>query len=265
MSDLHVNSSVAVCPLTVNLDDGGTYHASRTQQWLWRCINEIAEEARAVPAERRLLVLNGDLGELDTKRRSIQLVTQNKATILGMTIDVITPLLGICDAFYVVRGTPAHTGKSCWLETAIGEDIGAVPDPKTGAASWWHIRSTCDGVRLDIAHHASMGRSWWTKRNAANSLAAKIVIEYMVDMGQPPPHLAFRAHNHTYADSSDNYRTRVVYGGALTTLTEFGYRCGFENSLAEIGGWSAVCEDGKYEIKRLQCEPRRERLWALSM
>jgi hypothetical protein len=33
--DLHVNSTVALCPPTVELDDGGTYHHSRTQAWIW--------------------------------------------------------------------------------------------------------------------------------------------------------------------------------------------------------------------------------------
>ena len=34
--DLHVNSTVAVCPPVVMLDDGGEYRASKPQRWLWR-------------------------------------------------------------------------------------------------------------------------------------------------------------------------------------------------------------------------------------
>jgi hypothetical protein len=186
LSDLHINSTVAVCPPRVQLDDGGTYHASRTQQWLWACLNDIIAQALEIQADKRVLVLNGDLGELDTKKRSIQLVTLNKATILGMVIDTLEPLLAVTDATYIVRGTPAHEGKSCWLETQVGADIDAVPDPRTGAPSWWHIRSACEDVRLDIAHHASMGSRWWSKANAVLSTAASMEIDYMIGMEQNP-------------------------------------------------------------------------------
>ena len=34
-SDLHAGSTVAICPPRVQLDDGGEYHASKAQRWLW--------------------------------------------------------------------------------------------------------------------------------------------------------------------------------------------------------------------------------------
>jgi len=35
VADTHPNSTVGLCPPEVELDDGGTYHASKAQRWLW--------------------------------------------------------------------------------------------------------------------------------------------------------------------------------------------------------------------------------------
>jgi len=112
-SDHHINSTVALCTPVINLDDGGTYHASRTQRELYNCWLDFWQQAKELTTGyKRVGVFNGDLGELDTKKRSIQLVTLNKATIQRMVIDTIEPALAILDSVFVMRGTAAHTGKS---------------------------------------------------------------------------------------------------------------------------------------------------------
>ena len=173
-SDLHSNSSVAVCPPVINLDDGGTYHASRMQRQLWDWWLDSWDQVKALDDYEKVLVLNGDLGERDAKNRSAQIISVNKATQLKIALSVIVPALDAVDRVYVVRGTEAHTGVASELEESLAADITtAVPfDKKAGIYSWYQIRGKLAGKRVDIAHHASMGSLPWTKANSANKLAA---------------------------------------------------------------------------------------------
>jgi hypothetical protein len=267
VADLHINSTVALSPPVVNLDDGGTYHASRTQHWLWNSWLDFISETKILTDDfRRVLVINGDLTELDTQKRSIQLTTMNKNTILNMVLETIAPLVDIADAVYIIRGTAAHTGKSAWSEEAIAGDIDCAIHSGNGNFSWWHYRGVASGVKLDIAHHAQMGFVPWSRKNAANNLAAKIMWCYQVDRNETAPDLALRSHNHSYASSGDNYRCMVDYLPAWTTLTEYGYRQGYENMLSDIGGIIYFCNNGHYIKQKIFFKPKEARqIWKLSM
>ena len=251
VGDMHINSTVALCPSGVALDDGGTYKPSNAQRWLWRNWMDFWKQAKEQPG-RRILVINGDIAELDTKRRSVQLVTANKATIQKMILLALEPALDATDEVIVIRGTPAHTGKGAWIEEAIAQDLDNAIKAET-SASHYHARITIDGVRLDIAHHAPMGRQPWARNTGANALAAKLLWYYKVDLNKRPPHLAIRAHNHQaavgYAQAGGD-SIEVRYLPAWTLATEFTYRSGYENSLADTGGLIVRIADGRYE-----CEP----------
>ena len=261
-SDLHINSTVALCPPIVNLDDGGTYRSSRTQRWLWDCWLDFCHIAEGQPG-RKVALINGDLGELDTKRRSNQIITANKATITGMVLDCLEPLLAVVDSIIIIRGTAAHTGKSAWLEEAIAQDLDNAIGETTDKPpiSWWHFRGQFGGVRFDVAHHASMGRMPHTEKNAGNKVAAEILYRYCVDMEQKPPHVAIRSHNHRQADSGGNYRTFAVCTRCFTIATEYVFRIGGENRLADIGGHIFNCEAGEYEYKEIPYKPAKGKIW----
>ena len=79
-SDQHIGSTVALCPPRVPLDDGGTYVASPGQRWLWQGWLEFIQYAKDLAqGYKPIAVFNGDLAELDTKRRTNQLINPNKA------------------------------------------------------------------------------------------------------------------------------------------------------------------------------------------
>ena len=259
--DLHTNSTVGLCPPVIQLDDGGSYHASRVQRWLWDCWLDQVEKVKAIEARRKVLVLNGDLGELDTKRRSTQLISGNKATILSLVLQTIEPLFSVVTDVVIIRGTMAHTGKGGWLEEAIAADLDHAvrPGKMKSPASWYHMRGVFAGVRFDIAHHVSMGSAPMYEKNAANRASAIALWRYMVDMQQDPPDVLLRSHNHRYADSGGNYETFAVCLPAWTTKTEFAYRIGAENTIADIGSMLFYCEGGKYTYERLPYKAREER------
>jgi len=262
---MHTNSTVALAPPIVNLDDGGTFRASRSQRALWESWLDFWGEAGKLNTDRIIGIFNGDLGELDTKRRSSQLITTNKATVQNMLLDVLEPALDVLDAVYVIRGTMAHTGKSGWLEETIANDI-TINIPSPTAASWWHLRAAASGVRFDVAHHAGMGSLPWTEKNAGNKVASIIEHRYLISMKQPAPAVALRAHNHRYSDSGGNYETFAVCMPCWSLITEYAYRTGKENDGSNIGGVWFVCQDGKYQYERRIYQPQNlRRIWALQM
>ena len=265
VSDLHINSTVALCTPSINLDDGGTYRASKTQRWLWDCWTDLWEQMLERSKGERILIINGDLGDLDSKRRSHQMITRNNATIQSIVLDTIEPALEWADKIYIIRGTPAHIGKSAWLEEAIAQDLDTTVHNKANA-SWWHLRSVCEGVKFDIAHHTGMGNLPHTEKNAANKLSAITAYRYAVDMKQSPPDVVIRSHNHRYADSGGNYDTFSVCTAAWTSATEFVYRIGQENTIADIGAHVFVCNDGHYNYQKiLYPPPELKRVWKLKM
>lgn len=267
VSDLHINSKVALCTPTVSLDEDDTHRSSRGQRWLWQCWLEFWDTVRVdYQGWRKILVINGDMGELDTKRRSYQIITPNKAIILDMVLNVLAPALDVVDSVYVVRGTQAHVGKSAWLEEAIARDLDHAVR-HDGSASWWHIRGKIDGIRYDISHHASMGGLPWNAPNAANKLAAKTIWQYRVKMNQPAPDVIWRSHNHRWADSGKNYDpTYALCLPCWSLATEYAYRIGAENDTADIGAVVDEIKDGIRTERRFKFEPRENRqVWQMSL
>lgn len=233
VSDLHVNSTVSVCKPETPLDDGGTYHLSPGQQWLWKNWEELIRLATACAAKEKLiLVCNGDICEGDTKNRSKQLITRNRATITKMTVDVIEPLVKLAAHTFVIRGTGAHVGKSGEAEEAIANDIEA-DGPSESVHSWYQLPLVVDGVRMDIAHKTTGGGLPWTARNAALRLAAKTLFEY-ADRREVLPHLVIRSHIHRLGDSHDAYAVRALITPCFTLATEYIHEIA-PSALADIG------------------------------
>ena len=258
--DLHSGSTIGICPPVLELDDGGTYHASPGQRWLWARWQEAIEDVYKLPGEK-VCIANGDICEIDSKARSHQVITRNKATIQKIAADTLAPMVDQAKSVYVIRGTAAHTGKSAWAEEAIANDLNAVKSAHS--ASWWHLRLSCEGVRFDIAHHASMSGSFMSEKNAPNRLAVDALYRYRVEMDAPAPHVLLRSHNHRYADSGGNYPLFAVSLPAWTLATEFIYRIGKENTTADIGLVAFICDRGKYEYRVFRYPLESKRLWTL--
>lgn len=264
-SDTHINSRVAVCPPTVNLDEGGSFRASRVQRALWECWLDFWGAMKQVKG-RKVVVLNGDLGELDTKRRSYQLITPNKATIIEMALNVLEPAFSIADEVLIVRGTAAHSGKSAWLEEAIAKDLdNTLTNPDS--ASWWHFRGQISGVKFDITHHARMGGLPHTEKHAALRVIEANLPHYYRDMKAEPPDIFIRSHNHRRSDSGRNYEQLCFFTPAWTMATEFVYRIGQENRVADIGADVLTCKDGEYTWVDHRYHPQKmgRQVWSIKI
>lgn len=187
------------------------------QSWLWDNWQTLLGLAAGVPD--LVTIFNGDIAEADTKNRSYQVITRNRATIVRMAVQVIEPLVRMSKAAYMVRGTEAHTGKSGAIEEEIAKDLG-LTGPSSNISSWFALPLSVRGVRLDIAHTTTGGGQPWTRANAANNLAARTVMEYAM-RGEPPPAYVVRSHIHISGDSGSAYPVRALITPTWTLASSY--------------------------------------------
>jgi hypothetical protein len=244
ISDLHINSTVALCPPAVALDDGGSYKPSRIQRQLWRWWLDSWEQVEAtVKREKAALyvVVNGDVME-GYHHRWTQLISTNPADQKRMAVSVLDPVAQMADHLFFVRGTEAHAGRGAHWEETLAEDFGAEPDEATGTASWWHLRLKAGGVLFSIAHQRRISTLPWTHGGPANRLAAKIVYDYG-KWARRRPDVVVRSHGHKIDNSSKTHPVLVVFTPAWQAATEYINRID-PDSLADIGSLLFVCRAG---------------------
>lgn len=255
VSDLHVNSTVALCKPRVPLDDGGEYVSSKAQRWIWTMwLNYWAwVKKQQKRAKCPLIVWIGGECADDLNHKSTQLISRNPADQKRHAIDCLMPMLDLNpEQIIIMRGSEAHSGPSACLDEFVADDIGASGDKSTGTASWYHWIGEIGGVTIDGAHHAGHGHGRpWTKGGDANRLAADIIYRY-VDMGLMPPDLVLRGHNHKAVDSFDNHSTRAIVLPSWQLTNAYGHRLGggFSKSYLDIGGALISIDGGEYEVRK---------------
>jgi predicted phosphodiesterase len=250
ISDLHINSTVALCKPTIQLDEGQNIEINNAQRWFWDNYLDLLE--RVDKQKPDILIVNGDALEGDSKNRSYQLFSRNPATIIKIASETLEPLINKVPAVYFVRGTSAHVGKSGNMEELLANDFDNSVEID-GRKSHWSLNLIVDGVRISAAHHTNMGGLPWTRPNAANALAAKIQFQYSQDREEPPD-IAIRGHVHRWADSHEAYRTRALVLPCWTLATEFIHRIA-PDTLPECGAAIITCDKGKFGIEKINYRP----------
>jgi hypothetical protein len=259
--DQHVGSTLGLCPDEgVRLDEGGRYLPNKAQLWLWHhwmlFWDLVAEKVREHDALLYCL-FNGDARDTvgAGHHGTTQIISANEEVQEYVTHRVF----GVPRALkpvksYVIRGTEVHVGPSGSSEEALARWFGAERDPVTESWSSWYRRISIYGRVIDATHHTTMGNIPWTEQNAANSLAAKVMMEY-TRRRETPPDLVVRSHVHRSADSYDAYPTRALILPCWQLSTGFAYRVN-ANRLPDVGGAIAVIEpDGAMECKRTVYKP----------
>jgi hypothetical protein len=263
VSDLHAGGTTAAAPDVIPLDDGGEYHPSKVQRWLYQCWEQywerVAAARKALDAEL-YAVFNGDLVE-GAHHKTTQVVTENpnaQAAIVNACMAV--PLALKPDRIVIVRGTEAHVGQSGSAEERIADGLRKdkrpiVSDPETKTASWWHWRAELNGVRLDVTHHGRTGFREHTRAGAASLYAHDIFLAHAKD-GEPHPHLCLRGHHHRFNDSYDAAPTRVVTSGCWQFGTAYVKKVA-PDTLPGIGGLIVTIRDESYDLDKVQFKPTR--------
>lgn len=250
VSDLHVNSTVGLCPEQMVNDDGLTVLPSKSQQWLraqwvnfWQDVDLAGEHYKV---DSISVIVNGDWGDKN-RHSQYQLITLNEGSIIDWMVDVMQPVRSTAERIFVVRGTEAHTGGAGWMEEQAAQDIGAVVDPNTGLSSWWVFRGTLEGVNVLATHHpGTNGTRPWTMGAAANRAAAMVMDAHYNDDWKP--HLAVFGHVHHYEDSGDNHPVRAIFNRPWTLIDAYSHRHGYGIASPSVGGLIVVCRDGNLRV-----------------
>ncbi len=272
VADLHIGSTVALCPPRIRRDDADEYRASKAQLWLWQCWNAYWDQIEAWQRElggKVYFVCNGDLVEGE-HHGNTQLWSANQADWARATLDVLERPMALASNLFFVRGTEAHVGPAGCLEEGIAQIVSErvgprlAKDPQSGTASWNELQLDAGGVLFDFAHHGPMGRLEHTRLNALGRVAVQMELEALQG-GYRVPDVACQAHNHRRGDSGDTYNIRVVAMPAWQLRTHFVRRI-TRSKLSDIGGIAFLCEGGKYVMKskELTYIPKRSKkvIWS---
>ena len=265
IADTHINSKLGLCAPNIIDDDGNEVKQNVIQKWLWQSWNSFIEDVkRTIGDTYTTVIFDGDIVDIDAKNRSGQMLSRNPSVVKKAATMVIDPMVELADKVFFIRGTEAHTGNSGWMEELLAEHYTkTVRDGLTGNYSWNHLRAEFSGVKLDVAHHVSMGTLPWTYANAAAKLVQVTKYEYM-EWGETPPDIVVRAHRHQHAETGTTFSTRGVCLPGWQWLTTYLYRLGKENTKPHIGGSIVLCDNGQHQYIPFLYEPVRSPAWKMT-
>jgi hypothetical protein len=250
ISDLHVGSSLGLCPEAgLPLDDGGVYLPSSAQREVskaWENFFETAFSFRKI--SKRILIINGDIVD-GAHHNTVALATNNIMTQEDGAVEILKPKAARYDKVFVTRGTEAHVQSGAQSDERIAKGIGAEPD-ETGNQARWQLWLEVGGMVLNVAHHIS------TTSSAAyeSSAVMREMVAGLVEAGQwgqRMPDVFVRSHRHRFIEvgiPSDRGKIRAFITPAWQLRTPFVERID-RMRLPHIGGVNIIIEDGSCQIK----------------
>lgn len=238
VSDLHVNSTVALCSPGCKLVDDGGYELNKPQEWLWgnwlHFINLIPKGAPCI--------INGDIVQGVHAQRDVQIITASEKVQRDMAIKTIEPLAQKVGELYFIRGTEYHDkNNGDDIEQVAANFTNTVKDANGNCSAWELYIEIADKL-IYATHHISA-----SKANPTTPLfkASQELRALHFERKYPLPDLAVFSHVHQYhyyADGVPNVistpawqlknsyvykRMPLVYpqiGGVILWISENGIR-----------------------------------------
>lgn len=241
VSDLHVGSTVALCPESYELDDGGLYCPSPNQVAvlaLWRAFWR-SWVPKVTGGDPYTVVVNGDALEGGHKHGTLACITQNMADQIKMSAELLQPIVDDVGPrnFHLIRGTEAHVGQSAQHEVQLAAIL--------GVSCPWELMLRRGGCSVHFAHHIGCSSSGWTEGGYLVRELASAFLE-TGQWGVETPNLFVRSHRHRFyqveAPSQDG-TTGIITTPGWQLITPFGYRLGKALRPSQIGGICITMED----------------------
>ena len=249
ISDLHVGSTVGLCPRDGLMgDDGVRIQPSRFQQGLCDAFDNLIQRTLAIKkVNKRALIVNGDSVD-GSHHNTVALMTNNIDRQEAGAAEILGGISKHFDRIYVNRGTEAHVQQSAQSEERVARAINAEKD-ELGNHSAWQLWLEVEGLVFNVAHHIS------TTSSAAyeSSAVMRELVAAMVEAGQwgqKVPNVLLRSHRHRYIELNipsqhGNIKAAVTPGFQLRTpFVEKIDRLRLPN----IGGLIVIVEDGLCQI-----------------
>jgi hypothetical protein len=252
VSDLHIGSTVALCPPEgIELEDGGRYHPSQVQKWVWaKWIQFWADVKARAGMSPIITIVNGEFVD-GNHHGTTQIGTPSPTAMMDAAIGVMLKPATMSKALYVTKGTAAHSLAGAASDHAIGKELGAVRCPETGQHAFYHLLLKVKNTRFDIAHH--IGGSARIHTRGTNIRGE--VTDAMLETNNPPD-ILIRSHVHTYADTGRNFKTFGVVTPAWQLMTEYSHRV-VRRTQRGVGGllFEVTANGWDFEPLRYQLPP----------
>jgi hypothetical protein len=241
ISDTHCGCQLALCPPRIMLDTGGIYRASRFQTPILKCWDYFWHDwvPRVTRGEPFDVVHNGDV--MDGRHHGATTpISQNLADQANIAAEILEPIVDLCNNFYLVRGSRAHTGEAAENEERLAERICAVKDSETGNYSRYELFYKLGGKCLvHFSHHIGVTSSMAYASTAPTKELTEMYAESAM-WGNEPPRVVVRSHRHRHNEIK--IPTEHTYGIVFVTAgwqlkTPFLYRMpGGRVSTPQLGG-----------------------------
>jgi hypothetical protein len=225
--------------MSVKLDDGGIYLASKAQLKLLKMWNEFWDiwVPMVTKGEPYDVCVNGD--SIDgVHHNSTTQISHNIEDQVRIAMTLLGPVAANCRNFYMVRGTEAHVGQSATYEEQIAERLGAIPNKEMQYARhelWLYVGDSL----VHLMHHIGSSGSAAYESTAVHKEMVESLTE-AARQGLEPPSVVVRSHRHrafkTSFPSNRGEMIAVVTPG-WQMKTPFAYKIpGGRISLPQFGG-----------------------------
>ena len=207
VSDTHCGSSLGLAaPESKTGGHGNTvgFGSNVHQAWLWaRWMESYHWARRIIGSSKAALLFNGDAIE-GIHHRTEEITSVGWQDHIDGAIASMTPMIDLCDEFYVVQGTECHVKG---LEDALAKELNAV-DGKAKAK--WLV--TINGTLIDATHHMPATSRAHLEAGAMSIVMGNARINYQRS-GYEVPTVYLRAHRHCGGYYCDGAGMFVVTGG----------------------------------------------------
>lgn len=240
ISDTHFGCRLALCPPGgASLDDGGEYMPSVLQQklwslWLFFWNNWLPSE---IGDEPFILVHNGDAID-GVHHGSTTQISQNLEDQGTLAVEAMQPFVDRAAAYYHVRGTEAHVGKSGVEEERVAKRLGAKPNKQKQHARydlWYKLGDHY----INFLHHVGTVSSNAYEATAVGKELAETISE-SASWGHEIPSCIVRSHRHRHIEvkkPTHKGETIAFVTAAWQLKTPFAYKvAGARVSTPQIGG-----------------------------
>jgi len=258
VSDTHCGCRLGLCPPNIQLtqakdeeagtpvDDGGRYHLSKTQKYIWSLWEEFWHEwvPSVTHGEPFCVVHNGDLTD-GIPHRATTPISHNLNDQAIIAEACMKPVVELCEGrYYQIRGTDAHVGKSSVEEERIGRALGAIKN-EAGQSSHYELWKQCGDGLVHFSHHIGVTSSTHHELSALSSELSKMYTE-AARWGTQPPQIIVRSHRHRYNDGGmsamspgsgirSSHRAIVIVTPAWQGKTPFAWKVN-RGGIPQFGG-----------------------------
>jgi hypothetical protein len=254
LSDLHCGDNFGLYPLDVPLllDEGSGHVPGHSQSLLWGHHVEFRQWALEVTDGRPFyLIANGDCMD-GVHHGTVTQFTHNLKDQRKVAAAVLRPLVERSACYLHMRGTEVHSGQSGQDEEDLAEDLGALPDERSGHHARWDLWLDVGGVLCHFKHHMSTTGS---EAYAATALGKEIVLSCAeaARLGKPIPRVIVRSHRHVpgmFVRPSPVGDIICVVTPGWQIVSPHAWRIpGSRQTLGEFGGTHIRIENGEPIVK----------------